>query len=383
MKKRRNRHGVWKPKNSRFFYCRVRIGRRPYCRSTHQTDRKAAEDFAKRWRASIVRKLADEAANPVVAMTFRDAMDGFFKFKETKRSKRKQANGEPLKPLYRETDMAWLLSTVGGDTDLSKIDNEMIGHLVELRGDMYRWGRVECGKVKPATINQVVLRPMSGIMHWARKHRRVALPDMPHWGDFFEEGEARDREMSFREELTLLPETGAFRDQVEFILLTGLRLTSALLRWDEVLAEEKRIRVRVKGGKLHEIKITPEIQKLLDANRGKHGEFVFTRLKETTDGVRRVPITGNALAYAFRTAAQRCGIANIVIHDLRRTAGARMYRATGNIVAVSKFLGHANVAITVKHYVHITPDDVAVAQLAAELYRRNMLAEAMKYLQAA
>lgn len=56
----------------------------------------------------------------------------------------------------------------------------------------------------------------------------------------------------------------------------------------------------------------------------------------------------------------------VTIHDLRRTAGARKYRATGDIALVSNFLGHANSLITERHYVHIRLDDLQARILTAE-----------------
>lgn len=39
-------------------------------------------------------------------------------------------------------------------------------------------------------------------------------------------------------------------------------------------------------------------------------------------------------------------------HELRHTCGTLMYNRTKNIYAVSKYLGHADVSITAKLYVH-------------------------------
>ncbi len=43
-------------------------------------------------------------------------------------------------------------------------------------------------------------------------------------------------------------------------------------------------------------------------------------------------------------------------HELRHTCGTLLYEKTGDIYAVSKFLGHANVTITIKIYVHDNPE---------------------------
>ena len=46
------------------------------------------------------------------------------------------------------------------------------------------------------------------------------------------------------------------------------------------------------------------------------------------------------------------GIIRLSPHELRHTCGTLLYKKTGDIYAVSKYLGHSSVAITSKYYVH-------------------------------
>ena len=39
-------------------------------------------------------------------------------------------------------------------------------------------------------------------------------------------------------------------------------------------------------------------------------------------------------------------------HDLRHTAGTRMIESGVNVVLVSKILGHSDINLTVKRYIH-------------------------------
>ncbi|MDQ4136561.1 MAG: hypothetical protein M3158_10285, partial [Pseudomonadota bacterium] len=56
---------------------------------------------------------------------------------------------------------------------------------------------------------------------------------------------------------------------------------------------------------------------------------------------------------------------------------SRIVRATGNLAAASKQLGHSSIAITAKHYAHITPEDVHAANTrTAEVIRAKR--EALK-----
>ena len=58
---------------------------------------------------------------------------------------------------------------------------------------------------------------------------------------------------------------------------------------------------------------------------------------------------------AFLNACRRANIHRLRFHDLRHTAGTHMVESGVGIVAISKILGHSNVEITMKRYLH--PED--------------------------
>ncbi|MGW9820278.1 integrase [Methylorubrum extorquens] len=359
---------VWKPKGSRFYYCSFQVNGQRFSGSTKLRNEQDATAFEKRWKAAEIRKRDLLGAAYGRDMTVLAAFDRLVKEKA-------QENGRSP---YRERDLDWLVEQLGPDTKLSEIDAAKLAELVAARGRMYRFDDAKYGQVRRGTIVQSVLRPLSALLHQARDVWKIPLPDMPKVATYFKgDPYARTRELSIREELTLLPECGDYAPLVEFILLTGLRRESALLKRCEVYLEEGRIKVPVKGDKVLELEITPDVEEILKANlRDNPTEYVFTYAKKTKAGVARKPITAAGFASAFNAATGRAGIEDLIIHDLRRTAGARMYRATGNIGAVSKFLGHASIVVTAKHYVHITPNDVKLAMLAAAEDRKRLLAKA-------
>ncbi|NCD23794.1 MAG: site-specific integrase [Spartobacteria bacterium] len=66
-----------------------------------------------------------------------------------------------------------------------------------------------------------------------------------------------------------------------------------------------------------------------------------------------------------RRCAQACARPSFVGHALRHTFATTCYRATGDILAVSKLLGHASVATTMR-YIELDPGRLrAVAARAA------------------
>ncbi|MEE9175600.1 MAG: site-specific integrase, partial [Thermodesulfobacteriota bacterium] len=61
------------------------------------------------------------------------------------------------------------------------------------------------------------------------------------------------------------------------------------------------------------------------------------------------PNNPSALKRTFGTACKKAGIEGLRFHDLRHTAATRMIENTGNIVAVSKILGHADIKTTMRY----------------------------------
>jgi len=86
---------------------------------------------------------------------------------------------------------------------------------------------------------------------------------------------------------------------------------------------------------------------------GEAGEFIFTT--EQGNPFRRQYITRE-----IARAARRVLGARITAHDLRHSRGTDLYRASGRLVAVSRFLGHSGVEVTARYY---TRDDFTVAEL--------------------
>lgn len=55
-------------------------------------------------------------------------------------------------------------------------------------------------------------------------------------------------------------------------------------------------------------------------------------------------------------ATEALGIPRLTSHELRHTRGTNLYHSSGDIYAVSKYLGHASVDTTAKYYIHTSPE---------------------------
>ena len=73
-----------------------------------------------------------------------------------------------------------------------------------------------------------------------------------------------------------------------------------------------------------------------------------------------------ALSAEWRDAADRMGFEGVPLHALRHTHASQLIHAGVDVVTVSKRLGHASPAITLKIYAHLfSKDDGKAAQRSA------------------
>lgn len=204
-----------------------------------------------------------------------------------------------------------------------------------------------------------------------------------------------DSEISeFRKEaLKRYKTTGEYCSRDAFILLfminTGLRVGEALaLQWKDIDFSTNLLYVN------------KTIQSNIANFDGEHGKnTTYNRLKESTKteaGVRVIKLNENALWYinelkeydkrkrivsnnicctkegtlvtsrnlqrSLDRIVKRTGIEKrVTLHTLRHTFGSTLLRRGVNIAVVSKIMGHANITITMKKYIHVLQEEEAKA----------------------
>lgn len=131
---------------------------------------------------------------------------------------------------------------------------------------------------------------------------------------------------------------------VIFALNTGLRESELTrLKWSE---ENRKLEIfvlsgaRIKNGEDRIVPLNTTAKAIIEAQRGKHEEYVFTYKGQL---VRR--INGSA----WRKARQRAGLAQCRVHDLRHTFGRRLRAARVSFENRQDLLGHKSSRIT-DHY---------------------------------
>lgn len=150
-------------------------------------------------------------------------------------------------------------------------------------------------------------------------------------------------------------------------LHTGLRKGEVLgLRWENVRFGERLITILAAEAKSKKLRKVPMDSTVVETLRAipRRGESVF--------GVKDVKTS-------FHTACRRAKIKGLRFHDLRHTFATWFYRATRDVVALQKILGHSKIEMTMR-YVHETFEDMqaAVEKFEALYAGKNPVIEVKK-----
>lgn len=193
-------------------------------------------------------------------------------------------------------------------------------------------------------------------------------------------GNARVRSLSQEETSRLSRAVAGTRDEalITLALRTGMRQGElAALRWEDADLDGERPYVEVrrsadtrtqtvitptKTGEERRVGIGPRTVALLERHRaaqrkermaGASWEDPGWVFPNTKGKVRR----RDSVMRSFRAALARAGLpAEIRFHDLRHTAATHALRAGRPIHEVSKMLGHADPAMTLRRYAHVLDD---------------------------
>lgn len=340
---------LWKPAKSRFWHFDYQFKGGRHHGSTGCTARRDAERFEAEHRRRVS---LGETVKP--ALTIEQAADLWF------------ANvGEHLAShatcLYQLGNLAQGLGRTAmlHDLDLRRIDE----YVARRRA-----------KVSNASVNREVTL-LRRVVRWAQD-RGYEVPSIAWRKALLPEKAERIRELAQDEEHRLfaaLPES--LRPLVEFALLSGQRRSEIIaLRWADVDLAIARATLWVKGGKPHTIPLSPRMVAII-ANQPKVCPQVFTyealrdapRRKDSPARIKgqRYPFSKQGWMRQWRRALESAGIEDYRFHDNRHTTATRNLRATGNLKAVQKLLGHADVRTTTR-YAHALEDDVRAMLFATE-----------------
>jgi len=329
-----------------FLYDFVFRGHR-FCGATGLANRRDAESWLKTFRA---RKAAEiEQLDGRAPMSFGAASTRWF---AERGQHRKDARDI-------ERFLAWLQGEIGMATPIAAINDNAVARLVARR---------RADGVSNGTVNRSAVEPLRAILAraalWGQK-----VPTIDWKAHKLREAPGRVREISREDEGRLFAALRCdFHAVAKFLLATGLRRAEACnLEWTDVDLETRFVTVRGKGDTLDRRPLPASAVAILAAEIGRHPLRVFTYEVRHAWGGRkgaRKPIAPDTLGTAFWRARRAAGLADVRLHDLRHTAASRIVRATGNIAAAGKALGHTRITTT-QRYAHLNAEDVRAALDAA------------------
>lgn len=256
-----------------------------------------------------------------------------------------------------EATLARVCEGLGSRRQLRHIGIEDIGRYLGQR-------RLSVG---PATANRD-LTILRAVYRFAVKRLRADVGEMPDWPALRQtEPAPRRRTLREPERVKLFGQLPVDLTPVlAFSILTGARITSVReLRWSDIDAGTitfRSVKSR-RSGETHTLPRTAAIDDILQRLAGQHAQFVFTYQCRKSRGKRkageRYPFSRDGWRKGWAKAVEAAGLADVVFHDSRRTAGAELLRATGNLRLVQRLLGHADIATTAKVYTPLLMDDLA------------------------
>lgn len=135
-----------------------------------------------------------------------------------------------------------------------------------------------------------------------------------------------------------------YRACFAFIYYTGVRKSEALsVRKKDVGADWVHVRGTKTETSDRVLRITPSLRAIL--------EPILERTEKDDDLI--FPIPSVTLQDRFVAYIEKSGLPKLRIHDLRHSFATNLIGSGANIVAVSKYLGHASINQTLRTYAHL------------------------------
>jgi len=241
-------------------------------------------------------------------------------------------------------------------------DRLSLRHLDESFGDL-KLNEINTGKIKdyqtkrindgvePATVNRE-LSCLKNLFNEAKRSNKFFGDNPVSLIMFLDENNEKTRVLSLEEENNLIQNCP---DHIKLIvktaIYTGMRKMELLsMKWSNVDLDNKLITIEATNSKSKKIKYIPisdDIAIELKKQKLVTGFQDYVFLTPYGENYK-----GSDCMNSFVRACKKANLKDVTFHTLRHTFGSRGVETTGNIVAVGKILGHADLKTTMR-YVHI------------------------------
>ena len=354
---------VYKPKGSPHFHYDFQFKGGRHYGSTGVTSLQEAKAIEAAERTKVARAHAYGQPKQRPTMSINEVFGRYW----TEKSQHTANPGDDM------TRLELMAQHIGPSLLFHDLDDDRIALLVaKLRAR-------KVGKTQKMISNATVNRDIEALRRvWKRAAKlwKIEHGEEPAWGQhLLPESDERVRDMTPEEEARLIDALREdYRPIVQFALMSGIRVGNLRdMMWEDVdynaMAVRMMVKSRKQGGRNHAVPITPAMLLILANERGKHPTHVFTYHCVRGRGERKKgswqPFTRDGWRRAWYAALSSAGLEDFRFHDIRHTAATRTLRASGNIRAVQKMLGHTNITTTAR-YAHALDGDVRDAMEAAQ-----------------
>lgn len=353
---------VYKRDDSPYWHYDFQIKRRRFHGSTGVETKRAAEAVERRLREKAAKGELDDAARmplDVAAARWWDEHGSTLK------------GGDRLEARLERAVLA-----VGAETPIGDITSDVMARAIQKRRKTAFARSAAKGAAaytpSPSTVNRDMIDTLRPILIRARKVWGAQLPEIDWRALRMKEPKPRPKEFEPGQiDLVLAQVQPHWHDLVRFALRYGCRLSELFFGLDALDVDDPtRARVRLrdrKGGDDHVIPLLPDDARMLAARLGRARDASldtvwFRELKPLKFGPPRIrALKPGGAAIAMRRAMTRSGLREAKgmrgAHDFRHHAGMTALRATGNLRAAQRLLGHADIKSTMV-YAHALEDDV-------------------------
>lgn len=325
--------GIYRQKNSRYWWFKFEIRGRRHCGSTLTTDKALARSiFEKKRTEALEGRFFDKKTE--YKTTVQEMVDTYIRDYSTANKRSVDTDRHRVKPLLKFFGRRRLI-------DISK-------HTLE----QYKSSRRL--EVKNPTVNRelALLKAIyNKAIEWGMAEKNPVkgvrmLPEEPK----------KYRVLEADEKTRLLEACSPIiRPVVLAALNTGMRKEELLaLRWDDVSI--KRASIFVRKSKSGRARTIPANATMLQILRGldRAGPTVFT------DAVGAALKGGGRIRTNFELAVEAVGLEPYVFHDLRHQFASELVMKGWDLMTVKELLGHSSLRM-VQRYAHLTPKHIAAA----------------------
>jgi integrase len=346
-------------------------------------------DGRRNWRTDTVSKVADGSIRAGSGVTVRVAGEQLVA--GMKAGTVRNRSGRPYKPSVAESYASSLEEHIYpymGARKLSAVDRRMVQRLV----DELAAGTPDkvTGERKPRSASTVrnVLMPLRVVFRHAVRDGEVSASPLAGVELFAPDERARDR-MATPAESQLLLAAVPDLDRAAWALAiyAGLRLGELrAIEWGDVDLDAGELHMRwawcnrtkqrtapKTNAAIRTAPIVGELRRVLLEHRLLTGRRTGRVVERAGGGVE----SGDSLAWRAENASKDAGLERLTMHAARHTYASLMILARVPITALSRFMGHTSITVTVDRYGHLYPAERQAAVTAFDALFDARLADGL------